>query len=245
MTGRPLMGPSGLVDADVLEEVNRLSVVARVVSNVAHDVNNVLQVISGSAELLALRQEPGPAAQRRIAMISTQTGRAAAMLDRLVAYARVDAADRQVQDLAALVDTALALRDFSLHRARIAVTIHRAVPPPCRAVVARARILQVFLNVLLNAERALESQTERTMQISMTRSGSDWTLSFADNGPGTSAEQRARVSDAAVPRLGPGLAGIGLWVSARIAAEHGGRLEIAPAPGPGTGTVVTLILPSA
>jgi signal transduction histidine kinase len=232
------------VDADVLHEVNRLSVIARVVSNAAHDVNNALQVISGSAELLALGRDSGPAEQRRIAAIASQSGRAAAILDRLVGYARADAAGRQVQDLAALVDAALALRDFSLHRAGIAVTVDRAVPPPCRAAVSRPRILQVFLNVLLNAETALQSRTDGTIHIIVARSGSDWIVSFADNGPGINAEQRARASDAAaVPPLRQGLAGIGLWVSTRIAEQHGGRLEIAPAPGPGTGAAVTLVLP--
>jgi signal transduction histidine kinase len=245
MTALPPRAPTGLVDADVLQEVNRLNVIARVVSNTAHDLNNALQVIGGSAEFLALRREPGPAEQRRIAAIATQTGRAAAILDRLVGYARVDAADRRVQDLTALVDTALALRDFSLHRAGIAVTIDRAIPPPCRAAVSRPRILQVFLNVLLNAETALHRRPDGTIQITVARSGSDWIVSFADNGQGISAEQRARVSDAAaVPPLRQGLAGIGLWVSRRIAEQHGGRLEIAPAPAPATGTVVTLALPA-
>ena len=89
-------------------------------------------------------------------------------------------------------------------------------------------------------------RTGGTIHIIVARSGSDWIVSFADNGPGVSAEQRARASDArAVPPLRQGLAGIGLWVSTRIAEEHGGRLDIAPAPGPGAGTAVTLVLPPA
>jgi len=232
------------VDPDVLQEVNRLCVIGRVVSNTTHDVNNALQVISGSAELLALRREIGPAEQRRIGAITTQTGRAATILDRLVAYARADTAERQVQDLGGLVDLALALRDFSLHRARIAVTFDRVnVTPPCRAALSRPRILQVLLNVTLNAEAALKNRSDGTIQIALTRSGDEWIVLFADNGPGMSAEQRARVSDPEPPPLTPGLSGIGLWVSRRIVEQHGGRLDLAP--GQSSGTVVTLALPCA
>ena len=143
---------SGL-DADALQEVNRLAVIARVVSATAHDLNNALQVISGSAELLAMKTQIGEPEQRRLAAIGTQTGRAAGMLDRLTAFTRAEAG-RQAQDLAGLVDIALALRDFALNRARIKVSIDRQASPPCRAVVNRAEILQILLNVLLNAEAA-------------------------------------------------------------------------------------------
>jgi signal transduction histidine kinase len=231
------------VNPDVLQEVNRLTVIGRVVSNTAHDVNNALQVVSGSAELLALRKELGPTEQRRIAAISTQTGRAAAILDRLVSYSRADAADRQAGDLGAIVDGALALRDFSLHRARITVTVDRAGTGPYRAVVSRPRILQIFLNLLLNCEAALKDRPDGTIQITVAPSGAEWLVSVADNGPGVSADQRARVYDPEPPPLTPGLSGLGLWVSRRIAEQHGGRLDIAPSPG--GGTIVTLAVPSA
>jgi C4-dicarboxylate-specific signal transduction histidine kinase len=238
----PLSGPtSTTLDAEALLEINRLRLVARVVSNVAHDINNALQVIGGSAELLSVRSEMGEAEQRRIHTISAQTGRAAMALDRLSAYSRGDRAALQVVDLSELAETAVALRDYTLHGARVAVTIERAAPP-YRASVSRSRILQVFLNVLLNAEEALKNRRDGTIHIMVARSGADCEVSFEDNGPGIGGDAPCRLNDPErLPPLGPGLSGIGLWVSAWIAAQHHGRLEIA-APA-GSGTSVTLVVP--
>jgi signal transduction histidine kinase len=231
------------VDADALQEINRLRTVARILSNATHDLNNALQVIGGSAELLAMQTDLGPTAQRRIETIAAQTGRAASALDCLMSYTRPVAAERQTVDLETLLKVAIVLRDFSLHRARISVTVERAAPAPCRASVDRRLMLQVFLNVLLNAEEALKDRRDGSaaIRIRLERQGEACLVSFADNGPGFSTQARARLADgAAVPSLDASLSGIGLWVAARIAARHGGRLDLDPGPG----ASVTLRLPA-
>jgi two-component system C4-dicarboxylate transport sensor histidine kinase DctB len=208
-----------------------------------HDINNALQVIGGSAELIGAQSELGPAGQRRIQAIATQTTRVSTTLARLTAFTQPGAAGHQVVDLAALVENAVALRAFTLNRAGIAVTVRRSPAEPCLASVDRRRILQVCLNVLLNAEAALADRPDATLQIRLERSGPDCCVSFTDNGPGISEEARARLVDAAaVPEIGPGLSGIGLWVSARIVEQHSGRLEVGETPG--TGASLLLRLPA-
>jgi signal transduction histidine kinase len=234
---------SVVVDADALQEINRLRTVARILSNATHDLNNALQIIGGSAELLAMQSENGPPAERRIQAITAQTGRAASALERLMAFTRETAAEQQTVDLETLLQVAIALRDFSLHRARISATIERAAPALCRASVDRRLMLQLFLNVLLNAEEALKERRDGSaaIRIRLERQGEACLVSFADNGPGFSTQALARLADrATVPPLDATLSGIGLWVAARIAARHGGRLDL----GPGPGASVTLRLPA-
>jgi signal transduction histidine kinase len=232
------------IDIDALQEINRLRIVGRVVSNAVHDVNNALQVIGGGAEMLGMKSELGPAEQRRIQTIASQTGRVSTMLDRLSSFTRPGVAGRQIVDLAELVENAVALCAFTLNRARIAVTVERAAAVPYLASVDRCRILQVLFNLLLNAEAALANRPDASVQIRLDRSGQDCSISFNDNGPGMNAEGRARLADAAVvPDLGTGLSGIGLWVSARIAEQHGGRLEIDDVAA--VGTSLRLRLPAA
>jgi len=63
-------------------------------------------------------------------------------------------------------------------------------------------------------------------------------VSFIDNGPGLSDAGRASLADGApIPPLGPGLSGLGLWLSARIAEQHGGKLEAGDG---AAGTTITL-----
>lgn len=240
-SGRSSARATVSIDIAELQELNRLQLVARVLSSAVHDVNNALQAIGGSAELLSLRSELGPREQRRVQTIATQTGHVSTTLDRLTAFTRPGDAGHQVVDLGELVEHAVALRAFALNRARVAVRIERAAAVSYSASVDRRRILQVFLNLLLNAEVALSGTPDATIHIRLERSGHDCSVSFTDNGPGINTEERARLAGvAAGPEVGPDLSGIGLWVSARIAEQHRGRLEVGDAPAAGASLVLRL-----
>ena len=110
------------LDFDDLLEVNRLRLISRIVSNAAHDINNALQVIGGSAEMLGIRSTLGPSEQRRVQAIGTQAERIAATLEGLSSVTRSDDGGRQLLDLTRVAEDAVALTAFSLNRARISVT---------------------------------------------------------------------------------------------------------------------------
>jgi signal transduction histidine kinase len=230
------------LDLDELLEINRLRVVARVVSNAAHDVNNALQVIGGSAEMLGGRSTIGPVEQRRVQAIASQAERIAATLERLSAITRLEMGGRQSVDLTRLLDDAVALRAFSLGRARIAVQIDKPAGASCVVSADRRRILQLFLNLLLNVEQALSSRPGASLTIHFQRSEREWDIVFADNGPGLDQAARAHlVNGASCPAAGRDLSGMGLWLSARIAEQHGGHLDTLESP---AGTSLRVRLPA-
>ena len=227
---------------ETLIGLNRLATVARLLSGAIHDVNNALQVIGGSAEMLGLRSTLGPAEQRRVQAIASQAERIAATLEGLSSITRPDGGGRQMVDLMRLADDAVALRAFSLSRARIRVTVDRPNGMSCVVRADRRRLLQVFLNLLLNVEKALAGRPESVLHIRFERSDREWSVLFVDSGPGLGTDERARLADGATrPVLGPGLSGFGLWLSARIAEQHAGRLEVDDA---ATGTSIRIRLPA-
>ena len=95
------------------------------------------------------------------------------------------------------------------------------------------RVLQVLLNLLGNALRyAPEGSTVRVSVAAATgRAG----VTVADEGPGLSAEQQAKVFDKfeRLGRSGDGGSGLGLYISRRLARAMGGDLTVASAPGEG------------
>jgi signal transduction histidine kinase len=231
------------LDFDELLEINRLRIIARVVSNAAHDINNALQVIGGSAEMLGIRSTLGPAEQRRVQVITTQAERIAATLACLSSITRSDGGGPQIVELTRLADDAVALRAFSFSRARIGVTVDRPEGVSCVVSADRRRILQVFLNLLLNVEKVLAGRPDGVVHIRFERSERDCSVLFVDNGPGLAAAEQAQLADGAPqPALGPGLSGVGLWLSARIAEQHGGHLELDDASA--TGTSIRIRLPA-
>ena len=69
-------------------DVNRWWTIARSVSNVAHDLRNALQVISGNVEMMQLRRDLDAVTERRLQTIAAQALRAVEAMDPLLGYAR-------------------------------------------------------------------------------------------------------------------------------------------------------------
>jgi signal transduction histidine kinase len=156
-TSRPAV-TKGLPD-EALQEVNRLWTIARAFSNTAHDVNNALQVIAGSAELIEAR-DLDPALRRRVETIRMQAGRAAATIERLLLYSRAAPEGPRHADLAALLESAVAMRTFAMSRGGIAVLVERSDPQPYWVAVDCNRTLQALLDVLLAAEAFVRSRRD-------------------------------------------------------------------------------------
>lgn len=205
-----------------LERANRLSLIARVVSSTVHDVNNALQVIGGSAELLEMAPGASEAVLRRGQTIGTQAKRASSLLNELSAFVR-DTRDRDERvGLHALASQALAMRHYSLAKLRITA----AVEGEDVFVEANPReLLQLLLNLVINAEQALAGMTDGKLRLILGHDGGQATIAVEDNGPGVAPEAVERLFEA--DTLEPNDAGdlrIGLAVSRWLATRMRGTL---------------------
>jgi len=105
--------------------------------------------------------------------------------------------------------------------------------------------MQVFLNLLLNAEQAIrESREKGTVRVRMGRqleSNSVWIV-FQDDGPGIAVENLTHIFDPFFTTRRPGRGtGLGLSICKTVLREHKGNIEAAS--GPGGGAVFTITLP--
>lgn len=214
-----------------LERANRLSLIARVVSSTVHDVNNALQVIGGSAELLEMAPGASDAVLRRGQAIGTQAKRASALLNDLSAFVR-DARDRpEPVGLHAVASHALAMRHYSLSKLRVTTAVEG---DEVSVAVNPRELLQVLLNLVINAEQALATTPDARLRVVIEREGDQAAVVVEDNGSGVAPGDLAALFDART--TAPNEAGdlhIGLAVSAWLASRMGGRLTHAPAAGPG------------
>lgn len=95
------------------------------------------------------------------------------------------------------------------------------------------RVLQVLLNLLGNALRYAPEGSR--VRLSVARVGERAVVTVADEGPGLSREQQAKVFDKfeRLGRGGDGGSGLGLYISRRLARAMGGDLKVESAPGEG------------
>jgi len=219
-----------------LERANRLSILARLVGSTVHDVNNALQVIGGGVELLQMKPAKPDEVTRAI---GGQAERANRLLQDLSRFARDTGGGVEPINLRDLAEHALALRHFALTRLRAT----RAVEGDAVAVRAvRRDLLQIALNLLINAEMALPGTAGPTVRIVVAEGEHDATLVVEDNGPGVPAAARAALFERH-PTAGEGPVdrlGIGLAVSRALAERNGGTLTYMPREPAGASFAVTL-----
>jgi signal transduction histidine kinase len=234
-------GPFSLTPEQLLL-INRLALQARLVSGMAHELNNSLQVMSGLVELLCDRTDLPEDVRSRVEKIGAQADRAGGVVRQVLASSREGMADRGEVELAAVIDRALALRRYQLGRAGIDVSWDRASSPRCRVRGDDRQLQQLFLNLLVNAEEALAGANPRGLRVTLDCGGGLARCLVEDTGSGVPTELRGRIFEPFfTTRPAERNVGLGLTAAAAIAAAHGGRLFVESAK---TGGTFVLELPA-
>lgn len=233
--------PTPPASDDALVGLNRLATVARLMSGAVHDVNNALQVISGTVEILESRNDIPAPVRDALVRVRQQSARAAGALAQTLVYTRAPRDGAGPVNLRELAEESLALRDFSIRRARLTARFAADGPGPFVVNGNRGELQQVMLNLLMNAEQALEGTTG-SIVIQMALDGGSVVLRVLDDGRGITVNPPERAFDPFVTTSEPfEAAGLGLWASRLLAEKHGGTLTLEA---PISGAVFTLRLPA-
>jgi len=219
----------------------RLAAMGQMIGGFAHELNNPLTSILGMAELL---QEGGvsEAARKQIGILHQQARRAAEIVQNLQYFARPPAPGKSQVNLNELVQRTVQMQAYPLRKSNI--TVDFLQEPAIPAVVADPnQLMQVFLNLLLNAEQAIrESREKGTIRVRIGRNPDSVWIVFQDDGPGIAPENLTHIFDPFFTTRRPGRGtGLGLSICKTVLREHGGNIEAASAPG--GGAVFTITLP--
>jgi PAS domain S-box-containing protein len=221
----------------------RMASLGRLAQGIGHEINNPLAYLMLNLELarLALR-DTAPALHESLssAMTSAEDGaaRIARIVRALASFGRGDGETVRPVQIARVVDDALTLTKNRLrHVAEVDVDVDSA--PPIRA--NDFQLVQVFVNLLLNAADAMEGFTRDRHVLAITARGETdgrVTVVVADTGPGIPPSDRERVFDPffTTKAIGRGT-GIGLSISKAILATFGGTIEVDDARNDGAGAV--------
>src|SRR6266568_983474 len=213
----------------------RLAAAGLLAAGVAHEVGNPLTCISSLAQVLKARAS-NPAIREGLENIEVHVGRIGRIVQDLTQLSRPTPATLTEASLKDLVDTAvnLARHNPVVRRMRVESAVEPALPP-VRA--APDRLVQVFLNLILNAADAGGNLTIRAV-----RARNAICVTFEDGGCGMSPEEMRRIFDPFHSTKDDEThLGLGLFVSHEIIRQHGGDLLAESQPG--VGTTFTVILP--
>jgi len=233
-----------------LEEAYKMASLGRLVTGIVHEMNTPLaSILSNNAvmqrgleTLQKLLAEPGEAERARAAVIleqlrslaavdKTACERISAVIPGLKAFARVEEAAVQKADLNAILKSTLALVRCEC-RSRVSFELDLGELPEVECYPQS--LYQVFLNLLVNAEQAIEGQG--TVSVSTRLEGDRVHASVADTGRGIRPEDRANIFRPGFTTKPVGVgSGLGLSICRQIVVDrHGGRIEFESKPGVGT-----------
>ncbi len=236
--------------AEQLQQSQKLEAMGRLATGVAHEFNNILQVILGYAEMLAGGAPVRPAeAFEHLRKASTH---GAALARQLLLFGRQQPLQRTPLDVDELVaDTRRLLQPLLGERVKLELRLGSAGT----VMGDRVQIQQVLINLATNARDAMpdggrfvlaservtidEEQARRLVGL---RPGAWVVLRVEDSGAGIPPEILDRIFEPFFTTKGSGRGtGLGLATAHGIVAQHGGAIEVESARG--RGTCFTLYLP--
>lgn len=255
----PVYGPDGGIQAitaasleitqqkkaeHALIQSEKLAVVGRLASSIAHEINNPLEAVTNLLYLARNSADPVEihtmldAAEielRRVSAITAQTLRF-----------HKQGSSPQAVTAEQLIDSVLSIYQGRIVNSRVHVSRRLRARREFRCFEGEIR--QVLSNLISNA---LDAMPEGGRLLLRSRIGRDWragaeglVFTVADSGIGMSPETREKLFNAFFTTKGLTGTGLGLWVTKEIVDRHHGVLRLRSSQSPGHhGTVFNLFLP--
>jgi len=246
----PLFDEEGKIDGVVLSgrdvtdlkrleeqliQAEKLAAMGQMLAGVAHELNNPLTAILGVTELVREREGLDDSMKRQLDLTHRQARRAARIVQNLLEFSRPASPQKKPIDLSTIIERTLQLHEHSLRRNQVEVdfTPRTDLPP----IVGDAnQLIQVFLNLISNAEQAIREVRESgRIQIRLTSASGNVIATVQDDGVGISPEALPKLFDPFYTTKRPGGGtGLGLSICLSIAREHGGTIQAESLPGGGS-----------
>jgi len=227
-----------------LVQAEKLAAMGQMLAGVAHELNNPLTAILGVSELLRDRQGIDESTKRQLEMTHRQARRAARIVQNLLEFSRPASPQKRPVDLNVIVERTLQLHEHSLRRNSVETEF--IAQPGLPVVVGDAnQLIQIFLNLISNAEQAIrEVRIGGHIRIRLGQVGNRIFVNVQDDGPGIKPEALPKLFDPFFTTKRPGGGtGLGLSICMSIVREHGGNIEAESLPGSGASFTVFLPIP--
>ncbi|MDO6639534.1 cache domain-containing protein [Shewanella sp. 5_MG-2023] len=215
----------------------KLTALGELTAGIAHEINNPTAVILGNMELM--KYELGSkavAVEEEIELVIQQVGRISTIIRSLLQYSRPGEfnAPLEMHPVQPMIEEMLVLVRHSIEKQE--VELIKDINTQCTVQVNQPQILQVLINLVVNAAHAIENKGRIWVR------ANDWLendevvgvkIEVEDEGMGIKPERLSRIFDPFYTTRKDGT-GLGLSLSYGIIKRIGGTIEVKSTLGKGT-----------
>ena len=223
-----------------LIQSEKLAGIGTLVSGIAHEINNPLGAILGTADLMLPEAPEGSKLQEYTQDIIRYAQNAAEVIRDLMVYSRKTKSLPEMVNVVTVLENSLKLAMRGIDFGNI--TVRKNYNQTTEVQANATELQQVFLNLVVNAVQAMNSDGILTLKVS--QEDYDIVVTVQDTGKGIEKQNVDKVFNPFFTTKDPGAGtGLGLSIAYHIISKLGGRIILDTKEG--AGTTFTIVLPAA
>ena len=237
MSATPIMGDDGVCSGAVIvlhdlreikqlekkvKRAEKMAAIGELAASVAHEIRNPLSSIRGFAQYLQHFLKNNPQEQEYTRMMISEVDRVNRVVTDLLTFARPMAAVRKMTNIEALIKKAVSLTKTDAESKNVGVAVSVQVAGT-KFQLDENQMLQVLLNLLLNAIQAVESGGHIEIGCNIAAENDKLEIWIEDDGIGVPAEKTSRIFEPFFTTREKGT-GLGLSIVRKIVENHDGEI---------------------
>jgi signal transduction histidine kinase len=224
-----------------MEQLENMATIGQFSAEVIHEINNMLTVIYGYAQILMSEIDKGSLQngnKKYISIIENEIKRCRNITKSVIELARTKM-DKKDVNINSIIDKIVELFENSniAKEVRFITEYDRSLPD---IKADPNQIHQAIINVVLNSIQAIDSDGQIVIKTSI--NGTSLSVSIKDNGRGMTEETISRITEPYFTNNKKDGTGLGLSITNRVVKNHNGRIEIRSELSKGTEFIIYLPL---
>ncbi|MCX5680963.1 MAG: ATP-binding protein, partial [Candidatus Omnitrophica bacterium] len=207
---------------NMLVQSEKLASLGKLVSEIAHEVNNPLMIISGNAQISLMSEIEDTEVKNNLQAIVDECQRAKSIIHRLLKFAKPSKGETVKANINKSIETTVAILEhqYKLDGVEIKREYYKNLPP---VSIDEQQMQEVFMNLLNNARDAMPQGGVVTITTSL--EGNFVKIDFTDTGSGIPEEVKQKIPEPFFTTKEKGT-GLGLSVCHGIIKAHNGELRV-------------------
>jgi len=219
----------------------RLAAVGQTVASLSHSIKNILQGMRGGADLveLGMKKQSLKVVGQGWDIVARNLDRIYELAMNMLAFSKQRKPELEMTNLNQFLEelTGMVQKQYDQKEVALLTDFDEAIPP---VPLDTGGVHQAVLNLLNNALDAVEANAGAvSLRTEYDADQQQVRIAVVDNGEGMSEEIQQKLFEPFSSTKGLRGTGLGLVVTRKVVAEHGGRVDVESEPGKGSTFTLT------